>query len=129
MSTTSLATRAYLKEFGGAMLAYTIVLPLSIVLTQAHPTAPWRVPLALAPVLPVALAFWAILRAVTRMDELQRHIQFEALVVAVGGIVGLTFAYGLLQTVGLPPLNLIYITPALVAFWGLGLALASRRYR
>ncbi len=129
MSTTPLATRAYLKEFGGAMLAYTIVLPLSIVLIQAHPTAPWRVPLALAPVLPVALAFWAILRAVTRMDELQRRIQFEALVVAVGGIVVLTFAYGMLQNVGLPPLNLIYITPALVAFCGIGLALASRRYR
>ncbi len=129
MSTTPLATRAYLKEFGGTMLAYTIVLPLSIVLIQAHPTAPWRVPLALAPVLPVALAFWAILRAVTRMDELQRRIQFEALVVAVGGIVVLTFAYGMLQNVGLPPLNLIYITPALVAFWGIGLALASRRYR
>ncbi len=129
MSTTPLATRAYLKEFGGAMLAYTIVLPLSIVLIQAHPTAPWRVPLALAPVLPVALAFWTILRAVARMDELQRRIQFEALVVAVGGIVVLTFAYGMLQNVGLPPLNLIYITPALVAFWGLGLALASRRYR
>jgi len=129
MPTPPFSTRAYLTEFGGAMLAYTIVLPLSIILTQAHPTAPWRVPLALAPVLPVALAFWAIFRAVARMDELQRHIHFDALVVASGGIVVLTFAYGTLQNVGLPPLNLMYITPLLVACWGLGLAWASRRYR
>jgi len=129
MPTTPLATRTYLKEFGGAMLAYTLLLPLSLILIQEHPTAPWRVPLALAPVVPVALAFWAILRAVGRMDELQRRIQFEALVVAVGGVVVLTFGYGTLQNVGLPPFNLMYITPLLVVLWSGGLALASRRYR
>jgi len=129
MSTNPLATRTYLKEFGSAMLAYAILLPLSIMLIQAHPTAPWRIPLALAPVVPVALAFWAILRAVGRMDELQRRIHFEALVVAVGGAVVLTFGYGTLQNVGLPPLNLMYITPLLVILWSGGLTLAQRRYR
>lgn len=129
MSTSSPAARTYLKEFGAAMLAYTVLLPLSLFLIQGHATTPWRIPLALLPVVPVALAFWAILRAVARMDELQRRIQFEALVVAVGGAVLLTFAYGTLQNVGLPPLNLMFITPLLVALWGLGLALASWRYR
>jgi len=129
MSTTALATRTYLTEFGAAMLAYTVLLPLSLILIQAHPTAPWRVPLALVPVVPVALAFWAILRAVARMDELQRRIQFEALVVAIGGAIVLTFAYGTLQNVGLPPLNWMYITPVLVVLWSCGLALANRPYR
>jgi cadmium resistance protein CadD (predicted permease) len=129
MSSNALATRAYLKEFGGAMLAYVILLPLSIVLIQDHPAAPWRWPVALLPVIPVALAFWAILRAVTRMDELQRRIQFEALVVSVGGTIILTFGYGTLQNVGLPPLNLMFVTPLVVALWGLGLAWTSRRYR
>ncbi len=129
MSTTPFSTRTYLKEFGGAMLAYTILLPLSLVLIEAHPTAPWRAALALAPVLPVALALWAVLRGVARMDELQRRIQFEALVMAVSGAIVLTFAYGTLQNVGLPALNLMFITPLLVALWGGALALASRRYR
>jgi len=129
MSTPTLATRTYVKEFGGAMVAYTILLPLSLSLIQAHPTAPWRIPLALTPVVPVAIAFWAILRAVGRMDELQRRIQFEALVVAVGGAVVLTFGYGTLQNVGLPPVNLMSITPLLVILWSVGLMGATRRYR
>ena len=85
--------------------------------------------MALIPVLPVALAFWAVARAVGRLDELQRRIHFDALVVAVGGTVVLTFGYGTLQNVGLPALNLMYITPVLVVLWGLGLALSIRRYR
>ena len=129
MSSNALAPRAYLKEFGAAMLGYTILLPLSIMLIEAHPTAPWRGAVALLPVIPVALAFWAILRAVARMDELQRRIQFEALVVAVGGTIILTFGYGTLQNAGFPPLNLMFVTPLLVALWGLGLAWSSRRYQ
>lgn len=129
MSANPLATRTYLKEFGGAMLAYAILLPLSFGLIQAHPTAPWRIPVVLVPVVPIGLALWALLRFVARMDELQRRIQFEALVVAAGGTVVLTFAYGTLQNVGLPPLNLMFITPLLVVLWSLGLALASWRYR
>lgn len=129
MSTTTIAARTYAKEFGGAMLAYSLLLPLSIVLIQAHPTAPWRIPVALVPVVPVALAFWAVLRGVARLDELQRRIQFEALVVAVGSTVVLTFGYGTLQNVGLPPLNLMYITPVLVVLWSAGLVLARQRYR
>lgn len=129
MSSNTVATRAYLKEFGGAMIAYTILLPLSITLIEAHPTAPWRGAVALLPVIPVALAFGALLRFVARLDELQRRIQFEALVVAVGGTIILTFGYGTLQNAGFPPPNLMLVTPLLVALWGLGLAWSSRRYQ
>jgi len=129
MSTTSLSTRTYLKEFGSAMIAYAVILPLSIVLIEAYPTTPWRVAFALAPVLPIALVLRAVLRGVARMDELQRRIQFEALVMAVSGAIVLTFAYGALQNVGLPALNLMVVTPLLVALWGGALTLASRRYR
>ena len=79
--------------------------------------------------MPVALAFRAVLRGVARLDGLQRRIQFEALVVAVGSAVVLTFGYGTLQNVGLPPLNLMYITPVLVVLWSAGLVLARQRYR
>ena len=129
MSSTTLAARTYLKEFGGAMLAYSLLLPLSIVFIKAHPAAPWRVPVAVVPVVPVAIAFRAVLRGVARLDELQRRIHLEALVVAVGSAIVLTFGYGTLQNVGLPSLNLMYITPVLVVLWSAGLVLARRRYR
>ena len=85
--------------------------------------------MALVPVVPVALAFWAVLRGVARLDELQRRIHLEALVVAVGSAIVLTFGYGTLQNVGLPSLNLMYITPVLVVLWSVVLVLARRRYR
>ncbi|MCA1599889.1 MAG: hypothetical protein LC769_12930 [Chloroflexi bacterium] len=82
----------YIKEFGGAMLAYTIVLPISIALINAHPHAAWRAPVALAPIVPAALALWAFVRQMRRLDELQRRIQFEALAVSFGATGLLTLA-------------------------------------
>jgi hypothetical protein len=122
------ATRSYLKEFGAAMLAYSVVLPISIVLIQANPHAPWRFPLALAPVVPAALAMWAYVRALGRMDELQRRIQLEALALACGGTGLLTFSYGFLEDVGFPHVSLIWVLPLLIALWGVGVAAASRKY-
>jgi hypothetical protein len=110
------------------MLAYCIVLPVSIVIIQANPHAPWRVPLALAPVIPAVVALWAYVRFLNRLDELQRRIQLEALALAAGGTALLTFSYGFLENVGFPHLSVIWVLPLMIALWGLGAALASRKY-
>ncbi len=123
------AAWSYMREFGAAMLGYCIVLPVSIVIIQANPHAAWRVPLALAPVIPAALALWAYVRFLNRMDELQRRIQLEALALASGSTALLTFSYGFLENVGFPHLSLIWVLPLMVALWGLGSALAGRKYR
>ncbi len=119
----------YLKEFGGAMLAYTIVLPISIALINAHPHAAWRAPVALAPIVPAAFALWAFVRQVRRLDELQRRIQFEALAISFGATGLLTFSYGFLEYVGFPHINLIWVLPLMVALWGVSLVVSSLRYR
>jgi hypothetical protein len=111
------------------MLAYCIVLPVSIVIIQANPHAAWRVPVALAPVIPAAVALWAYVRFLNRMDELQRRIQLEALALASGGTALLTFSYGFLENVGFPQLSLIWVLPLMVALWGLGTSVAGRKYR
>ena len=121
--------RSYVKEFGGAMLAYAVILPLSLVALNAQPYAPWRIPLALTPVVPAACALWAFVRFLRRMDELQQRIQLEALAVAFGGTALLTFSYGFLENVGFPHISWIWVLPLMVALWGLGGALASLRYR
>ncbi len=119
----------YLREFGAAILAYTVILPLSIHLVAAYPHAPWGVPVALAPVVPVVFALWAVIRQVRRMDELQRQIQLEALVFAFSGAGLLTFGYGFLENVGFPQLSYIYVLPVMVALWGIGKGVAHYRYR
>jgi len=120
---------AYLREFGAAMLAYTVILPLSIHVVAANPQAAWRMPVALAPVVPLVFALWAVIRQVRRMDEWQRQVQLEALVFAFSGAALLTLGYGFLETVGAPQLSYLYVLPVMVALWGIGVGVARYRYR
>lgn len=123
------AGRAYVIEFGSAMLAYTIVLGVSIALIERDPQSPWRYPLAIAPIVPACFALLAFVRFLGRVDELQRRIQFEAIGLSFAATGVLTFAYGFLENVGFPRLSYIWILPLMVMLWGLGLGIASRRYR
>lgn len=129
VATTDSAGRAYRKEFGIAMLVYVVVVFLSTFIINAHSHAPWRFPLALAPMVPATFALWAFVRHLRRIDELQRRIQFEALSIAFGGTALLTFSYGFVENVGFPHLNWFFVWPLMAVLWMLGLALTSRRYR
>lgn len=122
------AGKAYVLQFGGSMLAYVVVLLISISIINQNPTAPWRFALALAPVIPAFFALLAFVRYLGRMDELQRRIQFEAFGLSFGATGILTFAYGFLENVGFPQINLIWVLPLMIALWGIGVAIASRRY-
>ena len=123
------AGRAYIIEFGSAMLAYVVVLLGSVWLINGYPQAPWRYAVALAPVVPAFFALLTFVRHLRRMDELQRRIQLEAIGLSFGATAILTFAYGFLEGVGFPHINWIWILPLMVALWGLGGAIASVRYR
>jgi hypothetical protein len=123
------AVRDYVVQFGGAMAAYVIVLVAAIVALDANPHADWRIPVALAPVVPAIFALLAFVRFLGRMDELQRRIQLEAIGLSFGATGIVTFAYGFLQLVGIPAISWIWILPAMVMLWGLGLGVASWKYR
>lgn len=126
---TKQATRAYAIEFGSAMAAYAIVLIVSITLVQNNPQAAWRVPVAVAPVVPAFFALLAFVRALGRMDELQRRIQLDAIALAFGATAILTFTYGFLQNVGFPAISWIWIVPGMMVLYGLGSAFSAWRYR
>lgn len=124
--------RRYKREFGSAMAAYVVVLMLSIWALKHVDATALRVLLALAPVVPVALAGHAIMRFVRDSDELQRRIMLEgaalgALVLTMG-----SFSLGLLVSAGLLPMRadlaLIMVLPAYSALYGLFACLAARRY-
>jgi hypothetical protein len=124
------ASRLYLKEFSFAMVAYVIVLFVSNSLINISPNAAWwRIPLALAPVIPAIFAMIAYMRFMVRTDELQRRIQFEALAFGFGGAGILTFSYGFLENIGFPHISWLFVFPLMIALWGIGAVIASWRYR
>ena len=123
--------KLYLVQFAGAMIAYVIVLAASVLVLRSYPDphAPWRIPVALLPVVPAFLLIMALIRYMRGMDELQRHIQLEAIAFGFAGTAVLTFGYGFLQGVGFPPLNWTFVFPLMIVLWGIGVAIAGRRYR
>ena len=125
--------RRYLREFLPAMAAYVVVLMLSIwALIHVEATA-LRVLLALAPVVPVALAGRAILRFVRDCDELQQKILLEAFALAALALTLGSFSLGLLVSARVLPMRadmaLIMVLPTYCLLYGLFACLARRRYR
>jgi hypothetical protein len=123
------ATKRYTIEFGLALAAYAVVLIVSITLLNTFPAGPWRVPVTLLPVVPLVFVMWAVMRALGRLDELQRRIQLEALGFGFAGTAFLTFTYGFLQNIGFPQVSWFFVWPVMAVLWLIGLAVASRKYR
>ena len=122
------AARIYTRDFLVAMLAYAVAVWISVsVPTTVDPV--FRIPLVLVPLIPAAFALRAYLRFLSRMDELGQRIQLEALAIGFGAAGMLTFAYGFLEHAGFPRLSYIWVFPLMIALWGIGGALATRRYR
>lgn len=114
--------------FFAATVAYVILLPVSGLIIRAAPHAWWNVLVALLPVVPGAIVVIVALRFLSRLDELQRKIQFEALAFGFGATAILTFCYGSLQNVGFPDLSWTWIWPLMALLWLVGLIIATRRY-
>jgi hypothetical protein len=116
-------------EFGLAMLAYLMVLVGSVVVVQANREASWRYFVVLLPVAPAAFVVWLFLRALARLDEMQKRIQMQAFGFSLGATALVTFGYGFLEGAGLPHLNWTYVVPLMAVLWALGAAIFSWRYR
>ena len=116
-------------QFGFAILAYLMVLVGSITVVQANGEAPWRYVVAVLPVVPAGLVIWLTVRALSRLDEVQKRTQMEALGFAMAATGLVTFGYGFLEGVGLPHMNPTFVLPLITALWGLGVLGLNLRYR
>jgi hypothetical protein len=116
-------------EFGLAMLAYLMVLVGSVVVVQANPAASWRYFVVILPVPPAAFVVWLFLRALARLDEMQKRIQMQAFGFSLGATALVTFGYGFLEGAGLPHLSWTYVLPLMAVLWALGAAIFTWRYR
>lgn len=122
------ASRAYTRELLIAMAAYVVAVLVTVKLTPDIDPV-FRVPFVLIPLIPAAFALRAYLRFLGRMDELGRRIQLEALAIGFGAAGMLTFAYGFLENAGFPQLSYLFVFPLMIFMWGIGGAIASRRYQ
>lgn len=123
------ASSRYFRSFTAAMVAYAVLLFISIPLIGALTDSPLRFAAALLPVVPVLFALRAFLNFLRMSDEMIRSIHFEAFgfSLALTGIV--TFSLGFLENAGFPRISLVWVFPMLIVFWGVGRWLASRRYK
>ena len=119
----------YVLEFGGSMLAYSIVLVMSLMFLRENPDSPWQIPVTVAPVVPIVFLMLTVIRSVRRMDELRRHIHLEAVIIAYLTTVILCFSYGFLENVGFPSFNTMWVGFTMICLWGIGQLLANRKYR
>jgi hypothetical protein len=92
------------------------------------PTA--RIAVALLP-LPGNIALLVlILRRIRRLDEFQKRVHFEAVVVAFLSTGVAVFVYGYLQKAhAVGPLNVGFVWAFMCLFYGVGYAVAMRHYR
>jgi hypothetical protein len=116
-------------QFGLAILAYLMVLFGSINVVRANPDAPWKYAVVLLPVIPAGLLIWLSVRALGRLDEVQKRTQMQALGFSITATGLLTFGYGFLEGVGLPHLNATFVLPLMAVLWGVGYMILNLRYR
>ncbi len=85
--------------------------------------------LSLAPMLPAIFICGVIVSSISRLDEMQRRLQFEALAMAFAGTALVAFGYGFLEGAGLPRLSMFVVWPVMGALWFVGVMIGNWRYR
>lgn len=132
--------RRYSVEFGGASVVYTVAVFATVRLNDwLEPRGASAAALAMIPVAAALLMLWAFLRQFWRMDELQRRVASEAMVVAALTVGLASFALGWAVAVmkaslpgptGLWVAMLLWIIPvAMICVWSVAMVFVKRRYR
>ncbi len=116
-------------HFGLAILAYLMVLVGSATIVQANPAASWRYYIAVLPLIPTAMVVLLFVRAIVRLDEVQKRMHMQAFAFSLVGTALITFGYGFFEGVGLPQLNWTLVAPLISLLWGLGLGVLAFRQR
>lgn len=118
------------RAFFPAMVAYFLVMPVTV-LIERHGLPTWATAMvALLPVLPMAWLVISIWQYVRDSEELEQRIQLEAIAITCGIVCVVTFAAGMLQMVHVLPLrdDLIWVQPLIFLVYGVASWLCRRRY-
>jgi hypothetical protein len=116
-------------QFGLAILAYLMVLVGSVIAVSANPDLDWKYVVAALPVAPAGIVVWLTVRSLSRLDEVQKRMQMQAIGFALAATALITFGYGFLEGSGMPHLNWSFVLPLITSLWGLGLGALALKYR
>jgi hypothetical protein len=125
---TTVAKKRYVIEFGIIVTTYVAVV-LATRSFWCNVTGPMQIVVALAPVIPIGFLFAAIVRYVSRVDELQRRILVESLALAGGATALLAVTYGFLEGSLLPRPSAWATYTAFMVAWLLAVFVLKRRYQ
>jgi hypothetical protein len=118
------------RFLGFALAAAAVVVGAAWLGRDLPQGSPAKLGLALGQGLATALVIALSIRNLRRLDELQRKIHLEALVVAFAGTGIVVTCWGFLEMAGAPEVRWgKWIWPAMCALWAAGLLVARRRYR
>jgi hypothetical protein len=130
--TNALSARRYGLELVAWLALYGVLLIGSLAILDRNLVAwmPGRAILGLSPMIAGFGVLNLMMRRYRAQDELQKKIMAEGIMFGFGATAILTFSYGFLQrTAGFPDVSYFYVWPVLAGSWGIGNALAFRRYR
>lgn len=130
---TKAVARQYARDMAIAMFVYAVVLVGSVFVVRRLDPPQWvAIMLALASAAPALLIMRAYLRRLNGLDEFQRRVQMESLVVATAVVSFASFTYGFLVSfAGFPVIEdaLMWVFPATMFVWGIAQIFVARRYK
>jgi hypothetical protein len=124
------ARGAHFKRFWFWMGGYVVAIGAGTFLVSSppRPDAPHLVA-AIVPLVPMFLALRETFLSVRAMDELQRRIHVEGLLLALLGTIAIVLGGGLLQFIaGLPLFGVFWLWIPICLLYALGVYLGQRRY-
>lgn len=122
--------KTYRKHALLGFALYAAVAFVAMWLVGKYPLGVWRIPVALAPILPALFIARSIVRMFSSCDELQIRIHFQSLAFAFVGTALLTLTCGFLQEIaGVPIANWAWVWPLMGTLFLVGKLIAKRKYR
>lgn len=122
--------RRYLVEMGVASVFYVLAtLGAGFLVRQMEEGDPWRIAVALVPVIPAFGMLMAVVRHVLRSDELEQRIHSDGAMISAVTMMIVSITYGFMESyAGFPAINTIWLAMLGVVSWSFGAALTKRRY-
>lgn len=116
-------------QFAFALLAFLMILVGSVTVLQGNGAVTWRYFIAAIPAVPAGIVIWLFVRALSRLDEVQKRVQVQALGFSLAATALFTFGYGFLESIGWPPMNGTLVLPLIALLWGVGMIAVALRHR
>jgi hypothetical protein len=110
------------------LVLYIGALAFSMNWLESHPDSAWRYAIALTPMIPGVWIAFGVLRAIQKLDEMERRVLLDGVAVSFMGTLILVMSLGFLQIAGFPPFNGAYIGLFMVILWLIAKLVIHRGY-